>query len=368
MPKKAISQISLVDINAAEFSLEPVKKLPILTTKAERYGDILNLDGHLVDTIESRGDYNNKYDRKAEQFQVDAKRRYVTADRHFYSETGGNMKIHSGRRTVRHQAELFIKHKWHGQGNPASWPGCSLHNWGLAADMIRTDEKNVIAAMKKGGWAQTVADEGWHFECTSASGYGQAQKKIAAFRVKDKGLAYKWSEQVAYFYIKTKDYNVRAPAFNARLEKHRQSAQALKIDIDRFNADVSKLKSRMSTYNSEVRRYNRELQRARNLVDEINSMPSGPARNQKIREFRQLEAWLNGEESRLTAEGNSIDRENNRLSRASSALNNRIAAFKSEDAWISKEHNELTKKASEIEQHANRASSLLTQIEKAVPR
>ncbi|NJO92699.1 MAG: hypothetical protein HC831_29825 [Chloroflexia bacterium] len=53
------------------------------------------------------------------------------------------------------QAELYIKYTYYGEGNPASWPGCSFHNWGLAVDMARSDDPKLVQALKEQGWSQT---------------------------------------------------------------------------------------------------------------------------------------------------------------------------------------------------------------------
>lgn len=364
---KKTEGLSLKEIDTLSLDVKEIRNFKKLSMKTTDIVEDMFLQSEsLNDFYEPLVSYNGKYDRKANQFTSDVKKRYITADKSFYNKTKKNMTIHSGKRSVNKQAELYILYKWHNQGNPAAWPGCSFHNWGLAADMVRVDESNVISAMKDGGWTRTVGDEGWHFECTSSSDHGKAAKEIAAFRKAGSGLSYKWSEQVAHFYLKSRNYNKRAPAFNRRLEKHRQNGQVLQNDIDKFNQDINALKSRINTFNSDSNHFNNELARARRMVDEINSMPDGPERDRKIREFRRLESWLNGESSRLDREGDYIDRENNRLSADSASLDRRIKAYKSEDAWLNKEYKDLTKIEKEIPKHQTNANNLLSKIDSAV--
>ncbi len=362
-----IEKISVKKLEALDLEVKEIKGFEKISLKTTDIAiDLAPQSESLNNFYDPLVNYNGKYDRKANQFTSNAKKKFITADKSFYNKTKKNMTIHSGKRSVNRQAELYVLYKWHNQGNKASWPGCSFHNWGLAADMVRVDESNVVSAMNDGGWTRTVGDEGWHFECTSSSDHGKAAQKIAAFRKSGSGLAYKWSEQVAHFYLKSRDYNKRAPVFNSRLEKHRQNSQILQNDIDRYNQSVANLKSRINTYNSDVNHFNNELARANRMVDEINNMPSGPARDRKIREFRQLESWLSGESSRLNRESTSINNENNRLSVESASLDRRIKAFQNEDAWLNKEYKALTKIENEIPKHQTNANNHLSKISSAV--
>lgn len=349
----------------AELSSEVGAVAGLKLTKSKKQSelkDLLPRAGSLNGLLEEKLNYNNGYDRDADNFTADAKAKYIQADRDYFRRTGKNMSIHSGKRSVERQAELYIQYKWHGQGNPASWPGCSFHNWGVAADMIRTDEANVVAAMNSAGWTRTVGDEGWHFECTGSSDHKTAAAKIKVFRTKGTGLAYKWSEQVAFFYLKTRDFEKRAPVFNNRLQNHRQNGQILQGEIDTFNRSVSQQDARVATYNRDANHFNNELQKSRRLLNEINSMPNGPDRNRKIREYNALVSWLNAESDRLNRESDLIDRENNRLAVESRRLDVRIADFQKEENWLNTEYAALTKIEKEINAHQASANKYLTSI------
>ena len=364
---ESIGKLNVSEIEVLGLEVNTIRGFEKLTVNStDLVGDLLPQSESLNSFYEPLVGYNGKYDKKANQFTSDSKRRYIVADKEFYSLTKSNMTIHSGKRSVQKQAELYILYKWHNQGNPASWPGCSFHNWGLAADMVRVDEKNVVESMKKGGWTKTVRDEGWHFECTSSSDHRAAADRIAAFRKSRSGLAYKWSEQVANFYKKGENFNERATMFNKRLEAHRQVAQDLQNDIDIFNNAVNKLAARVNEYNNDARHFNKERKRANRLYEEIMKMPNGSERTRKAREYNQLVSRLEDESNRLDGESAAIDREDNRLLREQVALDRRIKTFKKEDAWLTKESNELAKIKKEIRNHESSAKNLLSQIEKAM--
>lgn len=309
--------------------------------------------------------YNNSWDRKANQFSSDAKKRYIEADKEYHKLTGTNMTIHSGTRDVYRQAQLYIQYNYHNQGNRASWPGCSFHNWGVAADMVRKHESKLVTAMAKGGWKRTVRDEGWHFECTSSPDHSKAAQKIKAFRTKKTGLAYKWSEQIAWYYQKTKDYNKRAPLFNQRLEKHQANGHQLQAEIDRYNSAMQRLKNRVDRYNSDIARFNSDLERAERLYNEIMGMSDGPARNRKIREYNQLAERLEQESNRLKREGNAIDTENAQMSSWTATLKPKIASYEREEAALVKEYKALTKLEKDIGSHQKNSAGLLKQIAQA---
>jgi chromosome segregation ATPase len=172
---------------------------------------------------------------------------------------------------------------------------------------------------------------------------------------------------VALFYQKARDFERRAPVFNRRLEAWQADGQQLQAAIDSFNQQVQALRERTQRFNRDVQHYNSELQRARRMVDEINSMPPGPARDRKIREFRQLEGWLASESRRLDSESGAIDAEDRRLTRESAVLDQRIRAWKTEETWLNQEHASLTQLQQQIDGHSSTAEELLTEIERAVP-
>lgn len=329
--------------------------------KKELKTSLNDLSFQLVGDLAPEKEYNNRWDRKANNFTSDARKKYIAADKEFFRRTKINMTINSGLRDVYKQADLYIRYRYHNEGNSASWPGCSLHNWGVAADMIRKNENDLIGAMKSSGWVKTVAAEPWHFECIDSPDYAKAQSKIKEFR-KSTGLAYKWSENVASFYQKSKDFNARVPIFNQKLEAHKQNGLLLKNEIAAYNQSIEDLKRDNDKFNSNVIRYNNELAKAKRLYDEINDMPPGNARNNKIREYNQLVGWLKNESSRLENEKRKLQQEDNRLAVWTGELKSKIDQHKAMEAWLNNEYDRLLKLKQEIEQAQKNANDLLGKI------
>ena len=320
----------------------------------------------LNDAVKLRADYNDGYDREADYFTYDALRRYISADRIYYAATGHNMQINSGTRTVGHQAQLYIDYTWHKKGNSAAWPGCSFHNWGVAADMIRVDEANVIAAMQRGGWKQTVADEGWHFECVDSPDHARASQEIASFRTNKTGLAYQWSEQVAHFYLKSYEREDRAVEYHRRFGPYQERGKHLQAELDRLTQAWSAFDVKQSKYNNDVAHFEAEFARAQQLYDEIMKMPEGPERDEKIREHEGLAVWIEEENKRLQDEYSSIEDEGAALDQQTKDWNQRTEAHNQETAWFEREYEALDTLADEIAAHETNSNDLLQQIENAV--
>lgn len=363
---KRINTSSLKEIVTFRAKTKEISTFDGRTAKTDAIEDLPLLPESLNNFFKPVAGYNGGYDTKANNFKPDAKERYIQADMVYYAKTQQNMQIHSGTRTVLRQAELYVLHKWHNQGNRASWPGCSFHNWGLAADMIRTDEANIVDAMKRSGWTRTVAYEGWHFECTGSDDHGKAAREIASFRERGTGLAYRWSEEVAYFYTKVRDFNERSPVFHQRLETHKQAGQALMAEIAQFKQAVTSLNERGDQYNKDLEHFNSELDRHRRLYDEIMVMEDGPERDRKIHEYNLLVTWLEGEDARLNDEFAKLERERDRLEEKDAALSQRVTAYNKEKTWLDQEHDALAKLQREVPEHETNAERLLKDIERAV--
>lgn len=93
------------------------------------------------------------------------------------------IEIHSGYRTIALQAELYDAYMAAQYGgtpaNQANKPGKSLHNYGLAIDIVRgSDEDNLRPALENNGWKGTVKTEAWHFDAVGAKGFSDIIKHI----------------------------------------------------------------------------------------------------------------------------------------------------------------------------------------------
>lgn len=91
----------------------------------------------------------------------------------------------NGRRSLSDQVRLydeFLASQYGGPPAPrANQPGKSLHQYGLAIDVVRLrDEERIRRALLRNGWAQEVEGEAWHFEATGTAAYATAVSKIAS--------------------------------------------------------------------------------------------------------------------------------------------------------------------------------------------
>ncbi len=343
-----LSEISSIIDKKASSSLNP------------KLDDIVAKNG---DLLEVRIAYNSGWDRKSNGLTPDAKKKFLDADKSYHRMTNTNMTIHVGKRDVNKQAELYIKYKYYGEGNPVLWPGCSFHNWGLAIDLAITDTEALIKSLKQNGWKQTNKNNPWHFECSGSRDYEKAANVIKSFRVSKTGLAFRWSEQIAWYYQKTKTLNKRIPTYNNRLQESKAYAQALLSEIESFNIDSQALKSRTNNFNKDVGKFNIEHGKANRLLTEINSMHSSSQRTKKSNEYERILDKLEMESVRIAKEDNAIENENKQALSWNAQLHREIADYRREDDCLTIENKLLKKIAHEIEQHKSNAVLHLKSIE-----
>ena len=323
--------------------------------------------GPLTNLLRSSSKYNNNYDAQANGFSKDSKNRYIKADNKYFSITQTNMDIHSGTRTVRRQAELYIQHEWHGRGNPASWPGCSFHNYGVAADMVMIDKDNVTLAMNSTGWTGTKSHEKWHFECTASGDHDKAADKIKKLRRTRTGLAYRWSEQTAHFFQKTEESKGRKRILDEGTERYHQVTEALLAESRRLGRIRDELNGRIDEHNRAVDVFGVKHKRAKELYDDLVNNPESPNYDDKLREYEELLDWLEAEENRLAAESAEFDGQKELLDKQYADLKSRMderqrmvpVLEEARDAWFAVNR--------EIADHERKAENLLGQIESQMP-
>jgi hypothetical protein len=348
-----IEKFDLADIS-------PLIDNKTITSLNPQFEDIVSNESDLA---EVRLNYNSGWDRKSNGLTPDARKRFLEADKSCHLMTNTNITIHISKRDVFKQAELYIKHTYYGEGNPASWPGCSFHNWGLAVDLARPDDKYIIQAMTEQGWTQTDNNGKWHFECTGSRDYEKAAKMIKSFRTSKTGLAYKWSEQVALYYRKREILNKRVPIFNNRLEKNKAESQKLVAEIDSFNIDSQSLKSRTNRFNSEITKYNLESSKAEKLQAEIITLDEMQIKSKKHEEYTRICAWLESETLRIQNETKTINKENKELMDWNMGLQRKVLDYLREENWLGIENKVLEKISKEIEQHRSNATLHLMSID-----
>jgi len=94
---KKLEKLDILEVELQNLEVTEVKgfeKISLKTTAVAN--DVTNLIDSLNGFYEQLTNYNGRYDRKANQFTADAKRRFITADKSFYANTRNNMTIHSG--------------------------------------------------------------------------------------------------------------------------------------------------------------------------------------------------------------------------------------------------------------------------------
>jgi predicted nucleic acid-binding Zn-ribbon protein len=340
--------------------ISPLIENKTITSLQPQFEDIVSNESDLA---EVRLNYNSGWDRKSNGLAPDARKRFLEADKSYHLMTNTNITIHISKRDVFKQAELYIKNTYYGEGSPVSWPGCSMHNWGLALDLARPDDRNLVEAMKEQGWTQTDEIGGWHFECTGSRDYEKAAKMIKAFRSVKSGLAYKWSEQVALYYRKREILNKRVPIFNKRLEKNKADSQKLIAEADSFNVDAQSLKSRTNRFNSEITKYNMEISKAEKILAEIITQNEMQVKSNKHETYTRLCEWIENEALRIQGEIKNINKENKELNDWNMKIQYKLADYLREENWLAIENKVLEKLTKEIELHKSNATMHLMSID-----
>lgn len=325
--------------------------------------------------------YDGKYDAKANELEAVSKAKFIQADEAYYRATGGgnHIRINSGKRTVRHQAELWIGYREGRPGyNPANLPGCSLHNYGTAIDIIREGRVDWIeAALNRYGWKRTVDDEGWHYECLASPAHARVQPTIDSLRA---GKAGQWAQ--SYFQARRyeEEQATLGMQLQPRIEKYKGEVESFNRAVDRHNseaktwlAQVEQWKSDRAALQVRIDSFNQRIAYANSLAERINNTPPGPERDRLYAEWVQLKQQLDAERPVLEAAVDAINKRAAALEHEGQRLQNQKQALETEFARLQKERqaiateldrfNDLGRMASE---NRNRMETLLTEIEQIV--
>ena len=310
-----------------------------------------------------RLNYNSGWDKKSNGLTPDARKKFIEADKLYFQKTNTNMTIHVSKITVQKQAELYIKYKYYNEGNPVVWPGCSFHNWGLAVEMQATNKKVVVKAMSKNGWKKIPKSDAFYFECTGSRDHNKAAMVIKSFRTNKTGLAFKWSEQVAEYYEKSKVLNARVPAFNKELEQNKAYSQKVNSEKDLFKTDMQDFKNRVNEFNKDVNSFNLELAKAQKLYDSILKTHIKRNKVKKLTEYNILLEWISKEQIRLNKAIEIIDKLDYTIANQNAKLDLELSDFRRKEQWLNNEFKFLNKLTIEIEKHKNNAIMHLQSIE-----
>ncbi|WP_158004058.1 D-alanyl-D-alanine carboxypeptidase family protein [Methylobacterium indicum] len=325
--------------------------------------------------------YDGKYDQKANDLESVAKQNFIQADEAYWRATNGNahIQINSGRRNVRHQAELWLGYNEGRPGfNKANLPGCSLHNYGTAIDIVRTGNIEWIeAALNKFGWERTVDDEGWHYECLTSPAHSRVKPTINALRA---GIAGQWAQ--AYFQTKkletkqlemgnrlkpiVEKYQSEAAIYNAASDQHNSQAQAWISQANQWLQDNDYWKNRLDDFDYRVQQTNE-------LANRVNSMPPGVDRDRLYYQWLQMSQQLENERPGLEAgfsahnrRGETIAAEGNRLKQQKQRLDQEYDRLEKELQNISNQIDEYDRLGREIAEKRSSMNDLLSQIEQTV--
>lgn len=324
-------------------------------------------------------EYDGNYDRNADQLEVNAKERFIAADKLYFARTRGqHLQIHSGRRTVRRQAELWICWKRGTPGcNPANLPGCSLHNYGVAIDVVRVNETLINEALGSNGWVQTVPDEGWHFECTASDAHARSAAQINAFR---NGKAGEWANLWQEIQKLIEKRNALAQDYVALRDKLAASIRDYNGRVANHNSQVQEFDRRAAQWKSDrdvlqgrINDFNRRVAEANALAQEINQMPPGPARDAAYQRWLTVKNQLDQERPQLQRAVDELEQRRQALIQQGQELKRQKEKLDQEKAVLLKEVEQvrqLEEQIKALEQDIatkeKRWNELLTEIEAVI--
>lgn len=231
------------------------------------------------------------HDKSADTLQAEAKSKYLEADAAYFEKTGKHLDINkdNAMRTVRRQAEMYVQFKFYGNGAGTDKPGYSIHNYGLAVDMVMgshggEQEKNVIIAMEAAGWERThLPKERWHFDCTSAAIY----KDVAKVRNKllaPSGFTMQWFKQAKTHHDLKKSYDAGMAKLAPQKIAHKQRvdkllagrtgqvelAKEFSAKFDEYLRISKQLDAKAEEFNVVLRGYKEKIAAHNQLLDRMN--------------------------------------------------------------------------------------------------
>jgi hypothetical protein len=173
----------------------PIDDDPVIESASMRFPfDTQELDALRLEHDSFSSELSEKIDRsvasgedpRARQLHREAYDLYRKANTEYMS-SGGTFEfitLESGKRSVSDQVKLYRKYVEYRECNgpkvpAANHPGKSLHNFGMAVDVVRgSDETRLATALVNNGWIAAVDGEGWHFEASGAPSYTSVQRYI----------------------------------------------------------------------------------------------------------------------------------------------------------------------------------------------
>ncbi len=356
-----IKRINIKEIEKIDISELSLKNDNVISNIGlSRLEDVVINNGDLIDV---NLDYNNGWDKKCNGLTPDARKKYIEADKLYFQKTNTNMTIHISKINIAKQAELYIKNKYHKEGNKVAWPGCSFHNWGLAVEMQSTNKKLVSKVLKKKGWTETLKTGALYFECTGSRDHNKVAQIIKSFRIHKTGIAYKWSEEVDKYYKKSKVLKQKAPIFNKKLEENKAFLQIVNSEKDLFNVDIINFKNKVDVYNKDANQFNIKLNKTKKIYDSISKTHIKRIKDKKTTQYNIFIKKINVELVRLSKILKKIDKTDFVVTNKNAKLDMQITDYKRNEEWLNNEHKYLVKLMLEIENHKSNSELHLQSID-----
>lgn len=180
------------------------------------------------------------YDPLADTLETDARRRFIEADRLYFLKSNKHIDINEGstaegnaRRSCSRQMQLWMG--WSVMKLPgyakANLPGCSHHNYGVAADLrYVTDEMKEILLSQ--GWSDIYHGEEWHFTCIESNAFKKIEAKINELR---NGISQQWAQDMTVAYELNKKKNSFYTELKVRQKKFEGEALEFNRQVKIYN-------------------------------------------------------------------------------------------------------------------------------------
>lgn len=339
--------------------------------------------------------WDGKYDDKADELHPDVKKKFIAADKKYFSLSGGgHLQINSALRDARKQADLYVKKKFYGIGNPANKPGYSLHNYGIAVDMIMgpvgsNREKWTTTALTKNGWERTaLPKERWHFDCNSVPAHAAAVTKRNKMLGRN-GLIIKWFNAAKGHHEGKKKYltmEEKIKASETELQQFREQGTVLISEIETMQKT---LKREEDVLNDKIARFNRDLGHLREektrldeLAGEFDALKIqyDAKRQEGLRLVGQAKALQAQHKALLNRDSQLVDEYNDLVSQYndSTSSSERASLRRQIDAkkveidenrdQLQAKREELDRKVAEIKRHRPEFESIKEQTEEALTK
>lgn len=311
-----------------------------------------------------------------------ARQLFEQADEAYAEATGGeHLHINSGLRDVYRQAELYqCWRRGEHDCNPANIPGASIHNYGLAIDIGRSWEPQVIESMKEAGFEQTVMPrEPWHFEPVGRPEHDQALARQRELKAPG-SIARQWQSEWETsrekddqrhqlqrdFVDGVADWSQRRQQLQAEQSAYGRERASYKVDDNDWLGEWAGYQQSRSELAHEWT----DLEALRRRLEQL---PAGPERDRLVAEHqrrsaaaRERQQQLDARQRELEAVRANLDAVRHELDQRRGELLSRSTRLHHELAGLQQERQTFHRLEGEVAQHQARAGELLDRIAELV--